>query len=271
LTPSSVAAAHDGAAISYTLHACEKAGAPRLVLVHSLALDRSVWDGVVAELAAEVDVLVYDCRGHGASARTPGPYSVRLFAGDLADLLRHVGWTSAIVAGASMGGSVALQFAIDHPSSVEALGAIDTTAWYGPKAPESWRERGDKAQREGLESLIAFQLTRWFSDGFNAAHPEVGEHFKRVFLQNDLDAYVATCAMLGALNVSADLGAITAPTEIVVGDEDYATPPEMARALHAGIAGSQLTILPGARHLTPVEVPGIIASHLRALMARAKG
>ena len=261
----------DGAELLYTLHGANQPVAPRLVLVHSLALDGSVWDGVADALGTGVDVLTYDCRGHGGSSKTPGPYTTRLFADDLHDLLKAAGWERAFVAGASMGGSVTLQFAASYPDMVEGLGLIDTTAWYGADAPKSWHERGEKALAEGLSSLIAFQQTRWFSDAFRAARPEVGDHFAQVFLANDLPAYAATCEMLGGFDLRPALGAIGVPVEILVGEEDYATPPDMARALAAAIAGSHLTIVPKARHLTPIEVPGVVAATLKTVIARKGG
>jgi 3-oxoadipate enol-lactonase len=258
----------DGAELLYTLHESGKAGAPRLTLVHSLALDRSIWDGVIAALGGDVDVLTYDCRGHGASSKPPGPYTTELFARDLRDLLASIGWTSSFIAGASMGGSVTLQFVASFPGMVEGLALFDTTAWYGPDAPASWHERGRKALEDGLASLIAFQQTRWFSDAFRANHPEVGEHFAQVFVQNDLAAYAATCDMLGNFDLRSNLPAIDVPVEIAVGEEDYATPPDMARALHAGIAGSHLTIVPSARHLTPIEIPELVAATIKTVIAR---
>ena len=255
----------DGAKLRYTLHEPARPGAPRLALVHSLALDRTIWDGVVAALGGAVEVLTYDCRGHGASEKPAGPYTTGLFAGDLRDVLAAAGWERAIVAGASMGGSVALAFTIDYPEMVEALGAIDTTAWYGADAPAAWRERAQKAQAEGLASMVAFQQTRWFSDAFRTTAPAIAKRFEQIFLANDVAAYAATCEMLGAFDLRAQLAAIEVPVEILVGEEDYATPPGMARALAAGIAGSHLTIVPKARHLTPIEIPEQIAALLQRL------
>jgi 3-oxoadipate enol-lactonase len=60
------------------------------------------------------------------------------------------------------------------------------------------------------------------------------------------------------------------PTAVNLGEEAYATPVAMAETLHHGIAGSTLTVLPKARHLTPLEVPDIIAAELDRLMARVK-
>ncbi|MGZ3287685.1 MAG: alpha/beta fold hydrolase, partial [Xanthobacteraceae bacterium] len=89
-------------------------------------------------------------------------------------------------------------------------------------------------------------------------------------LRNDVQAYVETCRMLGAADLRAALPAMTMPTAIVVGEEDYATPVAMAEAMHRSIEGSTLTVLKGARHLTPLEVPDAIAGELIALLKRAK-
>jgi 3-oxoadipate enol-lactonase len=259
----------DGSTLAYTLHAAPRAGVPRIVLIHSLALDRSVWDGVVGQLASETEILTYDCRGHGRSDRRAGHYSAELFARDLAQLFDHVEWTAATVAGCSMGGCVALTFAGLYPARVTALGLIDTTAWYGADAPEKFKERADTAKAKGMAALFGFQSTRWFSDEFRANHPEVLKRTLDVFVESDLDCYAATCDLLGASDMRAYLPTFRMPVTVVVGEEDYATPVVMARQLHEAIPQSTLTILPKARHLTPIEHPGAIAAELRALLTRA--
>ena len=245
-----------------------KRGAARLALIHSLALDRHVWDGVVARLKDEMEILTFDCRGHGQSPRTPGPYTAELFARDLAALFDGIGWESAAVAGCSMGGNVAQAFAALFPERTTALGLIDTTAWYGADAPAKFKERADMEKAKGMRGMIDFQLTRWFSDGFRASHPDVLKKTTEVFVLNDLQCYAASCELLGNVDTRAALGTLKMPVAIVVGEEDYATPVAMAQQLHAAIPQSTLTVIPGARHLTPIEFPDRIASELRGLVAR---
>lgn len=72
--------------------------------------------------------------------------------------------------------------------------------------------------------------------------------------------------MLGAADLRRALAGIRAPTAVLVGEEDYATPVAMAQALHQGIAGSTLTVLKNARHLTPLEQPDAVAAQLRRLL-----
>jgi 3-oxoadipate enol-lactonase len=109
--------AGDGTRIAYRLSGPPD-GAARIALVHSLAMDHRFWTPVADLLSGDAAVLSFDCRGHGASDKPPGPYTVELFARDLADVMTHVGWSSAVVAGASMGGCVSLAFAAGFPERV---------------------------------------------------------------------------------------------------------------------------------------------------------
>ena len=255
----------DECAISYTLHAGPAVGAQRVLLVHSLALDRSIWDSVVSRLTADVAVLTYDCRGHGRSGHVAIRYTPTLFARDLEQLLDHVHWPAAVVVGCSMGGCVAQAFAAGYPQRTLGLCLIDTTAWYGAEAPKQWRERAATAQTKGMAALIDFQVTRWFGDAFRAEHPETVNALIKVFLANDLKCYQATCEMLGDADLRPLLASIMAPTAVVVGDEDYAAPVAMARVLNQGIFRSTLKIIAGARHITPMECPEDIATEIMKL------
>jgi 3-oxoadipate enol-lactonase len=259
----------DGCSLGYTLHASP--GTPhRLALIHSLALDHSIWDGVVAEIGEAASVLTWDCRGHGKSERrVTREFTPELFAQDLMELLDHVGWASAVVAGCSMGGNVTQAFGYLYPSRTKGLGLVDTTAFYGAEAPVVWHERAEKARSNGLGSMIAFQTTRWFTDAFRTNNPDLIARLTEVFLGNDIDCYAATCEMLGHADLRSRLGLLKMPVAIVVGDEDYATPVAASEHLHANIPDSTLIILKG-RHLTPIECPAEVASQLLELARRTE-
>jgi 3-oxoadipate enol-lactonase len=167
------ARAKDGCLLFYRMHS--QPGKPRLVLVHSLALDAGIWVGVVDNVGEDFEILVYDCRGHGQSERRPGPYTAQLFASDLAAVLDHCGWSSAVIAGCSMGGCVAQAFAAEFADRARGLALIDTTAWYGPTAQEDWRKRAAKAAEEGFRTMLPFQLSRWFGDDFCAAQADLAD------------------------------------------------------------------------------------------------
>ena len=184
-------------------------------------------------------------------------------------MLDAAGWRQAIVAGASMGGCVTLAFAGRHQARCAGVGLFDTTCWYGADAANTWEKRARTALAGGLRGLTDFQVTRWFSDEFCRAYPHVAAECVEVFAGNDPAAYAESCRMLGAADLRSLLPRIAAPTTILVGEEDYATPRAMAEALHAGIAGSDFAVIEGARHLTPLERPDRIADALRSLIARS--
>jgi 3-oxoadipate enol-lactonase len=263
-------AASDGASIAYTLYMAESRGGsparPRVALIHSLALDRSFWDGVVPLLTPHADVLTYDCRGQGKSAKVRMAYTTELFADDLARLLDQVDWPRAVIAGCSMGGCVAQAFAGVYPGRAQALAVMDSTAWYGPAAPKDWRDRAATAAAKGLAALIAFQTTRWVSDAFREQHPEVIRKHMDVFLANDVDCYQATCEMLGDADLRHYQAATRIPISVIVGEEDYATPVAMSEQMHRALPNSTLSVLPKVRHLTPIECPELIAEKILALV-----
>ena len=270
---SGIFTASDGCSIAYSLHAgSPQVGAharSRIALIHSLALDRSVWDGVVPLLTPHADVLTYDCRGHGQSGRAKMTFTPELFAADLAGLFGHLGWPDAVVAGCSMGGCVAQAFAGLYPGRTPALALIDTTAWYGPTAPEAWRERAQTAASKGLQALSEFQATRWVSDAFREAHAELIGTKMAVFLANDIDCYVATCEMLGDADLRHYQPAMRMPASVIVGAEDYACPIAMSEQMLEAMPDATLSVLANVRHLTPIECPAIIADEILALMKRS--
>ncbi len=258
----------DNCVISYTLHRAPSPQAPRLALVHSLALDRSIWDGAVAKLSDRAEILAYDCRGHGRSGRPHMEYSAELFARDLGELFAHLHWDGACVAGCSMGGCVAQAFGGLYPRKARGLVLIDTSTWYGPDAPKQFRDRAAAAKAKGMAGLIDFQIKRWFSEGFPASHPDAVKCATSVFLANDFDCYAASCALLGDADLRHYLPGFRMPVAVVVGEEDYAAPVAMAEALHNAIPQSTLKIIPGGRHLTPIQCPDEIAGEIAALLER---
>lgn len=262
----------DGIGLQYTIHGDPALPLPRLALVHTLGLGEFVWEGVVERLAFRTPpravILTYDCRGHGASDKPAGPYSLEMFGHDLEDLLNHVGWSRAHVAGASMGGCVAQQLALTRADLVRTLGLLDTTAWFGAGAPEAWEARAKQAEEKGMASLVDFQRARWFSDEFQKQQPGVVARALEALTQASVAGFAATCRMLGTIDLRPRLGALLTPTAVLVGEQDLATPLEMSRDLQQRISGATLEVIPRARHLSFIECAPEAANALGRLIAR---
>jgi 3-oxoadipate enol-lactonase len=236
-----------------------------IVLLHSLAMDATIWTGFAAHLGGGVTVYAPDLPGHGRDPRGD-PGTVESMADGVAELLRELGLTGVTLIGMSLGGSVAQAVTIRHPELVARLGLVDTTAWYGTDAPAAWAVRARQAREKGLASLAGFQLDRWFTAEFRASAPELCATLLEIFERNDVDAYAASCAALGAMDLRARLHEISVPTAVVVGELDTATPPAHAEALAAAIGDSTLTVIPGCKHLSALERPAEVAEALKPIL-----
>ncbi|HEX4226486.1 MAG TPA: alpha/beta fold hydrolase, partial [Pseudonocardiaceae bacterium] len=224
-----------------------------LVLLHPLALSAQLWTPLVQRLVEDHAVFAFDLRGHGRSDWDGNPFTISDLADDVVAALDRLGLESVRLAGMSMGGSVAMTLAGRHPDRVRSLLLADTTAWYGPDAPTAWAERAAKATGVPREQQLPFQLDRWFSEAFRAEHSEEVQRVARIFLATASPAHAAASVAMGALDARELLPAITAPTLVLVGEHDYATPPAMATVLADTIPNATLRVLPTVRHLSLIE------------------
>jgi len=230
-----------------------ESGAP-LLLLHPLALSGEVWRPVAEWFAgAGRRVLALDARGHGGSDWDDRPFTVEDMAEDAAAVVTGLGLDRVDVLGMSMGGSTAVALGTTHPEMVRRLVLADATSCYGPDRVETWEERARSVAAKPREELVPFQLSRWFSDDFRAGDPAECRRVTDIFLATRSAAHAAACRALGAFDQSDRLNSISAPTLVMVGDEDYATPLPMAEQLADGIPGAELEVLPATRHLSMVE------------------
>jgi 3-oxoadipate enol-lactonase len=230
------------------------AGEP-VVLLHPLALSGELWEPLAAALSEEYDVLALDLRGHGASTWDGRPFSIEDLALDVAAVLDALGLGTVGMLGMSMGGSVAVTFAGLFPERARSLVLADTTAWYGENAAGAWAGRAERAAGVPRAEQLAFQVDRWFSPAFLERRPDEVERVTRIFLRTDSGAHAAASVAMGGLDARRLLPDVRARTLVVVGQDDYATPPAMAGELAGGIPGATLLPLPGLRHLSLIERP----------------
>lgn len=243
------------------------AAAPPLLLGPSLGTSLAVWEPQVAPLARQFNIVRWDLPGHGGSTAS------LLHAGaTVADLGRLVlaladslGIDRFAYAGISLGGAIGTWLAVHHPERVEALALVCTSARFG--TPETWSDRADLVRREGTAPLAESAPTRWFTPRF--AGPAV-ETLRADQHAADPAAYAACCDALAAFDLREELGRITAPTLVVAGREDRATPPADARLLADRIPDAALTEIPHAGHLANVERPEPVLAALQGHFAPTK-
>lgn len=225
-----------------------------VVLLHPLALSGAVFDPFAAYLAAAGHiVLATDSRGHGESGWDGNPFTIEDLADDTAAMVDTLGVGPVDVIGLSMGGSTALVFAANYPGLVRRLIVADASANYGPDREQVWADRADRATTFAREEQLSFQWDRWFTSAFRVTNPSEVDRVSRIFLATDSAVHAAACHALGALDATDLLPDIAADTLVLVGDEDYATPPAMSEEIAKHVPSAQFEILGRTRHLSLVE------------------
>ena len=227
---------------------------PAVAFIHGNTLDCTMWDQQFAEFAKYFQVLRYDMRGFGRSATPPsGPYS---HSDDLAALLGRLGIKSAHIIGLSMGGRVAINFAVSHPDKTESLITVDAgldgyELQDGPPAVPAIIE----ARRTGLEEARAV----WLSHPLFASaleKPELAQHVRKMVAGYTgwhwLNADPQVNPSPQAIRRLCD---IKVPAFIIVGEKDLRDFKGTADLLAKEIERARKLVISGVSHLASMEAP----------------
>jgi 3-oxoadipate enol-lactonase/4-carboxymuconolactone decarboxylase len=238
-------------------------GAP-LVLIHSLGTDLRLWDDLLPRLDPTLRLVRFDLRGHGLSADPAGELTLVDFSADLAALLDHLEIDKAIILGISIGGLIALDFALRNQARVSSLILADTAARIG--TPELWQTRMEALRAHGMAHLADSILARWFAPDFAARFPTQFQGLHTLFTRNSVAGYTAACAALRNADLRAEVPQIVVPALVLCGAQDAATPPDVVQELAGSLPNAGFAVLPGAGHTPPVEQPQIMADQINAFL-----
>lgn len=242
------------------------AGAPLLVLGPSLGTTLDIWEPQLSALTEAWRVLRYDLPGHGGSAPAASGLTIDDLARAVLDLVDEDDGEFA-VGGISLGGAIATAIAAGEQTGAQAgeqagqrasgprrrvrsLVLCCTSARFG--APGPWLERAALVRASGVAQLAPALAARWFTAGYD------GRWVTDMLEGVDAESYAACCEAIASCDLTGRLPAITAPTLIVAGADDPATPLDQAITLAQGIPGALLRVVPGAAHLASVERAGTV-------------
>ena len=242
-------------------------GAP-LVLIHGLADDHRAWRRALPDLMLRHRVILYDLRGHGETTLGEPDGTLRQLGEDLVALLDGLDIEQPDVAGFSLGGTIAMRIAIDHPHRVNRLVLVATSSRVGRTAADWYRERAAMVERR--DPQLRETLDRDTADVYAQSPDELDEGLL-IRRQSTADprGYANACAAMAALNAAPldpELDRISSPTLVVASDLDQHCPPKAAAIIAAGIRGSRLEIIGGAGHAIPVEKPRELAVLLNSFL-----
>ncbi|MEY3607078.1 MAG: hypothetical protein RL289_1258 [Actinomycetota bacterium] len=235
-----------------------------LVLLHGVGMNKSVWAPEVNLLSDSFDVLVYDMWGHGDSDLPTGELSLTDYTNQLASLLSELGISKAFVAGHSMGGLIAIDFALKHSEMCSGMCALNAVFNRTPAQSEAVKKRAADLAAVGVSVNLSETLDRWFGQPGTHDFPEAEALAQELLLDVNPKGYEAAYAVFAKSDkVHADrLSELKVPALFFTADGDPNSTPEMSNAM-ASIAplGSSL-VLTGHRHMMTLTAPLQISESL---------
>jgi 3-oxoadipate enol-lactonase len=235
------------------------AGEP-LLLLHAGIADSSMWDDQVEAFSARYRVIRFDAQGFGRSATAEQPLSR---AEDVYQLMRELDIPRAHVVGVSMGGSAAIDFAVSHPEMVGSLIPVAAGLSGYQGKPDPWLAEQDAleeaaCERGDFEAAAEVALRAWLAGpGRKLGDMDAGLRERAYRLALHAEQRSAELKPTPQLDPPAAerLGDITAPTLVIVPDEDVQFIREIGDVLVSGIHGAQKLIIKNAAHMVNMERP----------------
>jgi len=236
-----------GERIYYEVVSADPGAAP-VVLCHGLGGNHASWWQQVGVLGHEFRVVTWDQRGFGNSTRRSGRFGPEAAVDDLVALVDHLGVDTAHVVGQSMGGWVAMGFALRSPARVASLTLTDTIAgaWTRDVEDIVATSASGVVARLGRNTLGRHAA---LSDRFADSSPDLAALYHLISSMGDKPPDAEVFALLGAMRFSAEeVASLAVPVHLVVGEDDGLCPPEAMALIAGNIPGARFTVLPGTGH-----------------------
>jgi pimeloyl-ACP methyl ester carboxylesterase len=243
------------------------AGTP-VVLLHGSVQDSRLWDRIVPGLDKHHPTVRYDARGLGRSTPPSAPFRSEA---DLLAVLDAFGFERAALVGLSMGGEVALNFTLDFPERVASLALVSASmgGYDWPSSPEMdayvAANRGSDAARLAELELSIWAPLNYTAPGFDIIEPMVREN---AAIRAAVPETAKNYPLPAAHKAVSCLDRVTAPTLVIVGEDDHPEIKRIARLLGDGIPGARFEAVPGADHYLPLRTPAVLLELLLDLASQ---
>jgi pimeloyl-ACP methyl ester carboxylesterase len=242
-----------------------------LVLLHGVGMNKSVWAPEVNLLSDSFDVLVYDMWGHGDSDLPAGELSLTDYTNQLAKLLSELGISEAFVAGHSMGGLIAIDFALNHSEMCLGMCALNAVFNRTPAQSEAVKKRAADLAAGGVSVNLSETLERWFGQAGTHEFPEAEALARELLLEVNPKGYEAAYSVF-AVSDKAHLNTLpnlSVPSLFFTSDGDPNSTPEMSLAMAALAPNGSAKVLTGHRHMmtltAAIEVSATLATFTQSV------
>ncbi len=227
-----------------------------LLLLHGLGSSCEDWELQIGPFSDHFRVIAVDMRGHGRSAKPPGPYSIPLFADDIKAILAGLQIPAAHVLGISLGGMVAFQLAVSAPEVVQSLIVVNSVPSMRVKTfADRWQlwRRAAIVELFGMRRMGEYLAPRLFP---KPEQVQLRQEIIARWEKNDKRAYQAAMRSFVGWDVMTELSDIACPTLIITADKDY-WPVADKEAYTAVIPNARLQVISDSHHATPIDQPEI--------------
>jgi 3-oxoadipate enol-lactonase len=250
----------NGIKLYYELHGPEDGEV--IVLSNGIMMSTAAWGYQTAALSRHLRVLLYDCRGMWRSEHPKGPYSMEQHADDLAALLDGLQIEKAHIAGISYGSEISMVFALRYPQKTKTLIVIDGVSQVDPLLYAQTLPWRIAAERKDAELLLRTSVHYNYSEGWIASHQAAIEASIPRFTELDMDALVELMKAFQNYHITDQLGTITVPTLVVIGEDDLIKGRKYSDIIVRQIPQAEYAVIPGSGHALCLDKPDILNSLL---------
>src|SRR5258706_8706699 len=210
-----------------------------LVILHSLLTDRQAFDPVLPALSTKFQVMLFNLPGfHGSQPVITALLDA--YVARIEDGFEEFGIENdAVLMGNGFGGTLALAFALAHPTRIGKLVLSDAAAAFPDQGKQAFRVMADKVGRDGLGAIADIAANRVFHADYLAKNPGAIEERRAVLLGIDPAAFAAACDVLTEADLVPRLQSVKVPTLVVCGALDQATPPALNRQIAEKVPGAR--------------------------------
>ncbi|MBT8435752.1 MAG: alpha/beta fold hydrolase [Gammaproteobacteria bacterium] len=239
---------------------------PALYLVHGIGARKTTWDKLIAGLRDRFTCVSYDLRGHGESPIPSTPYTLDDLVDDLEALRQKLGHENIHLAGHSLGGMIGPAYARAYPEHTLSVGLLSTAAGRSDDDRAKLKAVGEAMEQNGIAETLGAFVTRWFTDAFIEAHPDLVEARLQQVRDTPADVFLSVFWIYATTEMAPWLHEVKCPCLVLTGELDGGCNPRLNRFIDGELADSRLVILEGLKHALMIEASDQVLPQLREFL-----